>query len=278
MKRMLNAHAEAAIILLSLAIFAFIKLLLANKFAFLNLYFIPVLLAGYYLGRRPAIMSSVLGVLLTLFFVVRWPSELLAEKTGWMNLGLDLVVWSSFLMLCAIAISTLNENRRRRVALATQGLLKEYVQRSIEAGDSHTKRVAKLAVSIAAELHLPGDLVKQIEAAALLHDLGENQLALDIMKIDTTETTDKAQALIVAAMPLAAAGRHYRIASAREGISLGAKIVAMADLYDEVSEKNRELTPWWESLDEIQRKGRFDQHIVGALRKTLSKHTPVPGV
>ncbi len=53
MKRVMRKHAELAIILVSAAIFVALKLVLANKFALLNLYYIPVFLSGYSLGKKP---------------------------------------------------------------------------------------------------------------------------------------------------------------------------------------------------------------------------------
>jgi K+-sensing histidine kinase KdpD len=272
MKTIMRRHAEMAVVIMSVAIFVTVKLVFENKFAFLNLYYLPVLLAGYYLGKRPAIMSSVLGVLLTVFFAVSWPTELLKESAGWLNLGLDLLVWSSFLMLVAILVSTLNESRQRRLAAATQELLRKYVQRSIEGQGSHTKRVSSLAVAIARQMRLPVSAVKQIEAAALLHDLGESELAIELLNFEPAAKMDEAQALIAAAVPLVLDGHEYRASNVNgKNVSLGAKVVAIADLFDEISENYQGLQPWWESLEQIQRKGRFDSAVLAALKKALSK-------
>lgn len=276
MRALLQRHTEVAIIILSLVIFALVKVTLANKFAFLNLYYLPVLLAGYYLGRRPAIMSSILGVLLALFFVVNWPAELLMESGGRLDLGLDLLVWASFLMLVSILVSTLNENRQKRVVLATQELLKKYIQRSFEADGSHTKRVSHLATATARQMHLPGDLVKQIEAAGLLHDLSENDLALALVARPPQLKLDRAQALVAGAVPLAVESHDYRDGGGAEksSASIGAKILAVADLYDEISQKLSQVQPWWESVEQIKRSGRFDSQVIGALTKALTKDAP----
>lgn len=269
---MLHRHVEVAIVILTLVIFALVKVALANKFAFLNLYYLPVLLAGYYLGRRPAIMSSVLGVLLTLFFVVNWPAELLIESGGRLDLGLDLLVWASFLMLVSILVSTLNENRQKRLVLATQELLMKYVERSCEAQDSHTKRVSSLATATARQMHLPGDLVAQVEAAGLLHDLSENDLAQALTSRPPQLGLDRAQALVAAAVPLAVESHDYQDGGVKEpGPSIGAKILAVADLYDEISRKFNQEQPWWELVEQIKRKGRFDTRVIGALQKALAK-------
>lgn len=272
-------HMEVAIVILSLAIFALVKLTLANKFAFLNFYYLPVLLSGYYLGRRPAIMSSILGVLLALFFVVNWPAELLAESGGRLDLGLDLLVWASFLMLVSILVSTLNENRHRRVALATQELLGKYIQRSFEVDGSHTERVSRLATAAARQMHLPSTLVRQIEAAGRLHDLSENELALALMPKSSRIELDKARALVSGAVPLAVESREYRqdSGSKRASVSIGAKILAVADLYDEISERLGNVQPWWESVEQIKRKGRFDSLVIAAIKKALTNDNLVTG-
>src|SRR3990172_7708616 len=180
MKRFLRDNAELSVILISITIFLVLKLVLANKFALLNLYYIPVFLSGYYLGKKPAILTSLLSILMAVFFAIRWPTELL-EHHDRLHMTLNLVLWASFLMLVSILFSTLNEVRERRVVLATEELLEQYLRRSIEGKENHPARVAELAKAIARQMHLPVDFIASLEAAALLHDLKASKHGLRLI-------------------------------------------------------------------------------------------------
>ncbi|MBT3755953.1 MAG: HD domain-containing protein [Candidatus Cloacimonetes bacterium] len=46
---------------------------------------------------------------------------------------------------------------------------------------SHQKRVAKIAVAIAKKMNLPDERIKQLNVAALLHDIGKMQIPADIL-------------------------------------------------------------------------------------------------
>ena len=271
MKLLSRHRGDIAVVLLSLAIFLLVKLVMANKFAFLNLYFIPVLLAGYFLGRRPAIMSSFLAVLLTVLFVVSWPDELLRESAGQLSLGLDLLVWGSFLILMSVLVSVLNDSRRRRIALATEQLLKKYVERSLEGKDSHTARVANLAARTAKELHLPDEVVKRVETAGHLHDLSRDKLTVDLVADRGKLVELENETTVVSAIPLVLDGFLYRTeTSPAKSPSLAAKILAMADVYDEIIEETQETGPL-EAVQEIERNGQFDPIVLKALRRVVSR-------
>jgi integral membrane sensor domain MASE1 len=82
--------------------------LLPYKIAFLNLFYLPVLSAAYFLGRRKAVMSAVLCFLSGVLFAYYRP--------GWFTVGdtridalLVLCAWGGFLILASASIGTLQE-------------------------------------------------------------------------------------------------------------------------------------------------------------------------
>ena len=86
-----------------------------DKLAFLNFYFIPVLLAGYFLSARSAALGSVLAILWVAFSVVLAPDMFFLEQTR-VGLYLHLVAWGSFLMLCGVLVGRLNEQVLEKLA------------------------------------------------------------------------------------------------------------------------------------------------------------------
>ncbi len=59
-------HFEQTFILLTLVVTALINYhpLITDKLAFLNFYFLPIILSGYYLGRRKAVLGAFFAVLM----------------------------------------------------------------------------------------------------------------------------------------------------------------------------------------------------------------------
>jgi hypothetical protein len=134
----------------------------------------------------------------------------------------------------------------------------ETLSRAIEAKDPitgmHSERTHALVQALAAELHLPSQIVQQIEYGALLHDLGkigiEDRILFSTEKLSEADyTTMKTHPTIgyrilrpVPFLQAAAAmvlyhqewfnGTGYPEGLAEEEIPLGARIVAILDAWD----------------------------------------------
>ncbi|MEE9502560.1 MAG: hypothetical protein V3V48_10830, partial [Candidatus Aminicenantaceae bacterium] len=108
-------HFEGSLILLIILGILAIAFLVHFKFVFLNFFFLPVILAGYFLGKKRAVLISILSILLVLFYLLF--SKILAGAGVGLSLdeGITLVTWSSFLILIAAMIGTLSEQRETRM-------------------------------------------------------------------------------------------------------------------------------------------------------------------
>jgi len=179
--------------------------LVLDKLPFLNLYYLPVVLAAWGCGRRTALLISLLSVLLVVLYAVAAPSnfdEDLAEnleeiknlKAGGapraqvavieneiadqkLNIHLSLAAWGSFLILVAALVGTLYDQRERKaneLRQAYMGIL-EILTKCLECADrdvlSHSQRVAELVAEIARELELPENAVEKVRMGGLLHDM-----------------------------------------------------------------------------------------------------------
>lgn len=258
--------------LLMLAGFVILKLVIAGKFAFLNLYFIPVLLAGYYLGKRPAILTGLASVLLMAIFFIRWPAELTAQNNGAFNTALDLLVWGCLLMLVTIMVSTINENRQRRGALATLELLERYLRRATDTdgSESHVARVASLAMAIAKEMRMPADFLTGIEAAGLIHDMGDTAEGLDIVETSSVLSSKNPESLAGTALPILIARDKRRAAPNTEtALQSSARILALADMYDDIT-VSAEAEPM-AALKLIEHEGTFDKLMLNALKHVVQR-------
>jgi diguanylate cyclase (GGDEF)-like protein/PAS domain S-box-containing protein len=155
----------------------------------------------------------------------------------------------------------------------------------------HHERTSRLAATVAKEMGLAPDRVRNVTTAGLLHDLGKVRVGESILnkpgKLSESEFTKmKEHASLGATMivsgaealqPLAPIVRHhheqvdgngYPDGLARENIPLEARILSVADAFDAMTHERayRKALSTEEALGEIQRGAgtRFDRAVVEA--------------
>ncbi|MCX5895453.1 MAG: HD domain-containing protein [Proteobacteria bacterium] len=79
-----------------------------EKLAFLDFFFLPIILGGCYLRRRIAILAATLPVLTIIIFVILKPEAFLTEPNK-IFLYLHIIAWGSFLILAAAVVGGLHE-------------------------------------------------------------------------------------------------------------------------------------------------------------------------
>ena len=77
----INIDKELIILLLLVALACFIYFFIVNQRAFLNVFYLPVLLGAYFFGKRYAIISSTLSVAIILIMAWVFPHSF-ALQTG----------------------------------------------------------------------------------------------------------------------------------------------------------------------------------------------------
>jgi diguanylate cyclase (GGDEF)-like protein len=162
----------------------------------------------------------------------------------------------------------------------------------------HGKRVREYAISIAKDMDLPDDLTKIISVAALLHDIGKIGLCHDILN-KSSELSEKEEN-ILKTHPVAAAeiltpvgvfedelqiirqhherfdGSGYPKGLKAKQISIGARILAVADTFDRLTYKKnnaQELT-LNEALEFIKERSEayFDPEVAEAFINLCQNH------
>ena len=98
LKKYLLKNFEQLFVLLILVSVAGINYFIPYKLAFLNFYFIPILLGAYYLGVRRALLGGVLCVLVVFIYVYLSPQSFMPTFTI-LDLWMNILTWSSFLIL-----------------------------------------------------------------------------------------------------------------------------------------------------------------------------------
>lgn len=93
---------------------AFINYFVDEKIAFLNFYFLPVILAAYYLGARKAIIGTMLAIFMVTVYVTVDTEKFLVQYNN-LQLYLHIVVWGSFLLLAAAVVGQLREKLKKHI-------------------------------------------------------------------------------------------------------------------------------------------------------------------
>ena len=275
-----------------------------EKFIILNFYYLPVLTAGYFLGRRMGVLAAVFSILAVLTCVLLFPGRFLDDKeivTGVAQLS----SWGGFLILVSFTVGTLyekNEQRVKELKNAYIGVL-EILSKYLESTDRYTKghsvRVSELATEIAIAMGLPRPEVENIRVSGLLHDIGKIEISSDILSKAAELSTEEKELMdlhtVKGAYILSAVGgvlkevvpivvaHHKYFADTLENnnnagtnkIPLGARVIAVADAYDAMTTDRpyrKGMQPWEASQEIVAKTSKqFDPEVVEAFKRVVSE-------
>ncbi|MBN1224533.1 MAG: hypothetical protein JXB23_14890 [Candidatus Aminicenantes bacterium] len=294
---------EASLICLILFGVLAIGFLVHFKFSFLNFFFLPVILAGYFLGKKEAVLTGFLCVLLVIFYLLF--SKLLAGAGVGLTLdeGITLVTWSSFLILIAAIIGMLSEQRQARLKnmyrayIAVLDILLKYLETADEAKPK-SLRISHLSGKIAGAVGLDRREIENIKSAALLFEAGDLRANLPLFEeisqfigtdvktsqpiLEDRETVllQTTVSLLREVEPILEAYQHHYVQEAiildkdLGKIPIGSSIIALADIYDRI-ERN---APPYQNREEfnsinnlLKLAGRtFPESAVNALQIVIS--------
>jgi putative nucleotidyltransferase with HDIG domain len=298
-KAFIMRHFELAVVLVLVLATAFAVLIAGNKLAFLNIFYIPVLIAAYFLGRNQGVMVAVAGVLMVSIYAVLNPSIFTPGPNELPQL--NLVLWGAFIVITAFVVGSLYEVKEsavRDLRQAYQGVL-AILAKFVDAVDSsnreHSLRVSTFACEIAESMGLRADEVESIRVAGLLHDVGKIDVSLEVLKkasalneeewaeVKTHATKGTALlqpvgGLLRDVIPLveyhheAFDGSGY-LGVRGANIPLGARILAVADSYDSMvcDRPHRTGRTPAEALKEVERCGgtQFDPNVVATFKQVM---------
>ena len=294
LRRMWHVSGGLLVLLGIVAVTGVINFFVVNQRAFLNFYYLPVVLGAYLLGRKKGVYSALLSC--AIVYAIAWMNESNFpgdESEAWMR-WLDLGTWGCFLVLTSYIVGSLydvKEAQLQELQHAYQGIL-EIIAKFIDSVDryteNHSRRVADYAVRIAQAMQLlPGE-VEDIRVGAYLHDVGKIDVSTDVLRkasgltaaeyAEMQKHVDKGEDLVRSVggilkhvIPMIAYhherwdGTGYK-GLVGENIPLGARIIAVADTYDAIvtTRAYREGRTHEEALAIIQNEAgkQFDPRVV----------------
>jgi len=251
---------ETTIAIVLLIGIVLIGLLVHYRLSFLNFFFLPVIIAGYYLGKKRAVLAAVACILLEALYLVASHRIFGARYALSFDDIISVVTWASFLILTAAAIGSLAEKRDREIfnlKKAYTGVL-AIVLKYLEVAEkdkSRPERVSILAGKIAEGMGLGKSEVENVKSASLLSEVQELKTFLPVF-MDTskfmetenvcgTKLSDNEKVLLKTTAALLeeihpiieAYFVHYGQKDSKppdnlEDVPLGASIIALAESYE----------------------------------------------
>ena len=280
------ANFERLLVLIVVAAMLVIHAVIDYKIAFLSFYFLPIITAGFYLGRNSGILAAVMTVMLVAFFQAI--SGVVGPPGFRPSVFLMLGPWAGFLILTGHVVGMLAEQKDRaaRDLRETYVTMLELLTFYLEGRDhhrGHSYRVAQTAKALGTKLGLEEGKLEDLRVAGLLHEIGANdpqlQRLFNIHPV-TIENVPVARALRGARDLLAEYARYHELVGIdwpvdQVAVSEATKILAVADAYESLmitTDTRHAMTPW-SALDEIEMgAGRtFGSKAVAALRSVKGR-------
>jgi putative nucleotidyltransferase with HDIG domain len=269
----------------------------------LNFYYLPVLVAAYFLGRRMGLLTAILSILLVLVCVLIFPTKFYQDHS-WLGHVSMLSSWGGFLILASVTVGSLYEMNQRRLEdlknayIGIVEILSKYLESTDRYTKGHSVRVSELSMETAIALELHRTDVENIRVAGLLHDIGKIEVSGQILRkaaqltseertlinehaekgarlLSTVGTVLKEVVPIVMAHHEYFSSKHELTNGKEKDIPLGARIVAVADSFDAMTSDRpyRKGMPPWQALEELVANSgkQFDPIVVEAFKQVVDK-------
>lgn len=275
------------------------------KMVILNLFYLPVVLSGFFLGRyRAGILSLFCVIAASVVTMLQLRSFAVVDSP--LTVGLAVTVWGAALCLTALLIGTLSDEKNNKVHelheayVGVVEVLSKYLQSANPRLKARSTRVAELSQAVASEMRLPPHQADDIRVAALMQDLGKIEVTTRLVSkaVDTLESQpgllvqnsfqggDLVQSLgevLKGAIPLLVSQddtmqawlqMHEPLAAVE--IPIGAKIIRVVRAYDQLTEAG--MSGHWSTpgaaLAELRRDRSLpqDEAVLAALERAVLGH------
>lgn len=157
------------------------------KMVVLNLFFLPVLLGAFFLGRYRAGVLALLSVVLVTIIAAQDFSQFAAFRSP-LTSALAITIWGGVLGLATILAGTLSDERATQTSelhaacLGVIEVLSSYLHGAHPQLKDRPARIAELSQRIGAQLHLNSRDLDDIRVAALLQEMADIEITVRVMR------------------------------------------------------------------------------------------------
>ncbi len=178
---------EITLILVCLGLTCLLYTMQGYKMVILNLFFLPVALSGFFLGRYLAGLTALLCALLASCVTALCLADLVPPVSA-LVVALAVTVWAAALGLTALLIGTLSDDRNSKLQelheayVGVVEVLSQYLQCSQPHAKAPSVHVAKLSQQVAAAMKLSPRQIDDVRVAALLHGVGNIEVTTRVIR------------------------------------------------------------------------------------------------
>src|SRR5688572_10611980 len=178
---------EIALVLVIAALACLLHEVREMRLVVLNLFFLPIVLAGFFLGRYRAGAFALFSVAVATIIVSLDLTGFSAGSSP-LTVALAMTLWGAVLGLTAILVGTLCDDREAKKVEAKEAhvgvveVLARYLQTANPRLESRAKRVAELSRAVAQTMRLSGKEIDDIHVAALLADMENIEITARVIK------------------------------------------------------------------------------------------------
>jgi hypothetical protein len=178
---------EICLILSTLGIAGLLHTLDVGKFTVLNLFFMPIVLAGFFLGRYRAGVLALLSVA-SAGVIVSLDIPSFGASMSPVVVAMAMTIWAAILGLTSLLVGTLSDDRYRKATEAHEAyvgvveVLSRYLQTIHPALENRAQRVSRLSEQVAIKMRLAPKEIDNIRVAALLLDMENVEITARVIR------------------------------------------------------------------------------------------------
>jgi hypothetical protein len=292
---------EVILVLICLALCCLLHRVGAGSMIVLNLFFLPVVLAAFFLGRYRAGVLALLCVM-CVAVVMALDLRAIVASTSPLAVGLSLTLWGAVMGLNAILVGTLSDERMEKIEelhdayLGVVEVLVQYLNSSDPKVQDRAVKVSEISQEVAVRMRLSDKEVDDIRIAALLHDIENIEVTAKVIRKavdDLTYTNPRNQvehtfrgADLVQSLGTVLTGALPLLLSHDDGIAVdeaddslpdsdhcpfGARIVRTVRRYVTLRYQDPRITNPRDALDALKNDTEADHHpaVVHALEQVV---------
>jgi hypothetical protein len=300
----LQRSLEIILVIIVVALAALLFKVPSYKMAVFNLFYLPVVLAAFFLGRYRAGILALLSVIAA-STVASLDLSSFAAFSSPLVIGLAITIWGAVLGLVALLVGTLGDERSAKIAelheayVGVVEVFSKYQQSANPKLKDRSRRVSELSQEVAQQMKLSIQEIDDVRVAALLQDMESIEITAKVIKKaigdlsdmesdftpHTFHGTDLVQSLgsvlrgvlplVVSQNDLSALDVLDEKTPGASGSPMGAKVIYTVRAYDAlVHESSTQFSDPQQALTLLQSDSDADHHpaVLDALQQVVNRH------
>jgi hypothetical protein len=180
-------YVEISLIIITISLACLMWKIAGFKLVVLNLFYLPVVLAGFFLGRYRAGVLAFLAVVAASIVMALNLNDFAAFNSP-LIAGVSVTLWAAVLGLTALLVGTLSDERTQTLRdlheahVGVVEVLARYLQSAHPKLKMRSERIAELSQAVAREMELTSRECDDIRVAALLYDMENIEITAKVIR------------------------------------------------------------------------------------------------